>query len=156
MPELARSSGWSPREVAAGSAAVPARGRPPISSVTQSSRPPSRPPPAIPAAPRSSPRNSTTSPSPCSSSRTRYSPTIPSLTSKVGTHGVAVDGGNSHGWLYPTVPVENGWSGAEFLSRACRKAKIAPNAWEDDETMVTLIEGQVFRERADGGAVEEL
>jgi len=75
---------------------------------------------------------------------------------KVGTHGVAVDGGNSHGWLYPTVPVENGWSGAEFLSAPRRKAKIAPNAWEDDETMVTLIEGQVFRERADGGAVEEL
>ena len=75
---------------------------------------------------------------------------------EIGTHGVAVDGGNTHGWLYPTVPVENNWSGAEFLSRTCRKAKLSPTAWQDDETMVTLIEGQVFRERPDGGAVEEL
>ena len=75
---------------------------------------------------------------------------------ELGTHGVAVDGGNAHGWLYPTLPVENDWSGAEFLSRACRKAKLPPTAWQDDDTMVTLIEGQVFRERADGGAVEEL
>ena len=75
---------------------------------------------------------------------------------EIGTHGVAVDSGNAHGWLYPTVPVENGWSGAEFLSRTCRKAKLSPTAWQDEDTMVTLIEGQVFRERADGGAVEEL
>ena len=75
---------------------------------------------------------------------------------EIGIHGVAVDGGNTHGWLYPTVPVENDWSGAEFLSRTCRKAKLSPTAWQDDETMVTLIEGQVFRERPDGGAVEEL
>ena len=75
---------------------------------------------------------------------------------ELGTHGVAVDGGNAHGWLYPTLPVENDWSSAEFLSRACRKAKLPPTAWQDDDTMVTLIEGQVFRERADGGAVEEL
>lgn len=75
---------------------------------------------------------------------------------ELGTHGVAVDSGNAHGWLYPTLPVENGWSAAEFLSRACRKAKLSPTAYEDEETMVTLIEGQVFRERPDGGAVEEL
>jgi uncharacterized protein (TIGR00296 family) len=75
---------------------------------------------------------------------------------EIGTHGVAVDGGNTHGWLYPTVPVENDWSGGEFLSRTCRKAKLSPTAWQDDETMVTLIEGQVFRERPDGGAVEGL
>jgi len=35
---------------------------------------------------------------------------------EVGTHGVAVDGGEG-GWLYPTVPVENGWTARE-LSRA--------------------------------------
>ena len=75
---------------------------------------------------------------------------------ELGTHGVAVDSGNAHGWLYPTLPVENGWSAAEFLSRACRKAKLSPTAYEDEDTMVTLIEGQVFRERPGGGAVEEL
>ncbi|OYR43146.1 hypothetical protein DJ82_00555 [Halorubrum sp. Ib24] len=51
----------------------------------------------------------------------------------------------------PAVPVENGWSGAEFLSRApAGKAKLSPDCLEDDDTMVTLIEGQVFREAPDG------
>lgn len=75
---------------------------------------------------------------------------------ELGVHGVAVDVDGQHGWLYPRLPVENDWSGAEFLSRACRKAKVSATAWEDEETMVTLFEGQVFRERADGGSVQEL
>lgn len=75
---------------------------------------------------------------------------------ELGTHGVAVDDGANHGWLYPTIPVENGWSKEEFLTRACRKAQISPLAWQDEDTMVTLFEGQVFRERDDGGSVEQL
>ena len=75
---------------------------------------------------------------------------------ELGTHGVAVDRGGQHGWLYPTIPVENGWSKEEYLTRACRKARISPFAWQDEDTMVTLFEGQVFRERPDGGSVEEL
>jgi len=75
---------------------------------------------------------------------------------ELGTHGVAVDGGDRHAWLYPTIPVENGWSEQEFLSRACRKAKLSPFAWQNGDAMVTLFDGQVFRERPDGGSVEEL
>lgn len=75
---------------------------------------------------------------------------------ELGRHGVAIDRGGKHGWLYPTIPVENGWSKEQFLSRVCRKAKLAPTAWQDEETMVTLIDGQVFRERDDGGSVEQL
>ncbi|MFB6142613.1 MAG: TIGR00296 family protein [Halorientalis sp.] len=74
---------------------------------------------------------------------------------EVGTHGVAVDAGADHTWLYPTIPVENGWSAEEFLARACRKAQLSPTAWQEEDTMVTLFEGQVFRERGDG-TVEEL
>jgi uncharacterized protein (TIGR00296 family) len=74
----------------------------------------------------------------------------------VGTHGVAVDAGADHAWLYPTIPVENGWSAGEFLARACRKAEQSPFAWrDDDDVVVTLFEGQVFRERGDG-SVEAL
>lgn len=75
---------------------------------------------------------------------------------ELGTHGVAVDADGKHGWLYPTIPVENGWSAEEFLSRACRKAKLSPLAWQDEDTMVTLIEGTVFKEREDDGSVVEL
>jgi hypothetical protein len=75
---------------------------------------------------------------------------------ELGTHGVAVDKDGKHGWLYPTIPLENGWNEEQFLTHACRKAGLSPFAWKDEDTMVTLFEGQVFRERSDGGSVEEL
>ncbi|SDQ20549.1 TIGR00296 family protein [Natronobacterium texcoconense] len=75
---------------------------------------------------------------------------------KLGKHGVAIDGSGEGGWLYPTVPVENGWSEREYLDRTCRKAKLAPGAWQDDDVVVTLFEGQVFRERAADGSIEEV
>ncbi len=75
---------------------------------------------------------------------------------EVGTHGVAVDGGGASGWLYPTVPVENGWSDREYLDRVCRKARLPPTAWQDDDVIVTLFEGQVFRERETDGTVEQV
>ena len=75
---------------------------------------------------------------------------------ELGRHGVAIDSGDNHGWLYPTIPVENGWSKEQFLSRVCRKAKLSPTAWQEEDAMVTLIDGQVFRERDDGGSVEQV
>ncbi|MFB6092357.1 MAG: TIGR00296 family protein [Haloquadratum sp.] len=75
---------------------------------------------------------------------------------ELGTHGVVVDRDDDHAWLYPTIPIENDWNEEQFLTHACRKAGLSPNAWQDTETTVTLFEGQVFRERADGGSVEEL
>ncbi|RXK47282.1 TIGR00296 family protein [Halorientalis pallida] len=75
---------------------------------------------------------------------------------ELGRHGVAVERGADSGWLYPTVPIENGWSAAEYLDRACRTTGLAPGAWEDDDTMVTLFEGRVFREREPEGSIQEL
>jgi len=76
---------------------------------------------------------------------------------ELGTHGVAIDGDGQHGWMYPTLPVENDWSVFEYLDRTCRKAGLPDGAWEDDDVMVTLFEGQVFRETGDEEApVEEL
>jgi hypothetical protein len=81
--------------------------------------------------------------------------TDPANELELGRHGIAVEDGPHNGWLYPTIPVENGWSVEEYLTRVCRKAKLSPFAWQDDSTAVTLVEGQVFRERGDG-SVEEL
>lgn len=75
---------------------------------------------------------------------------------ELGTHGVAVDAGGDSGWLYPTVPVENDWSESEYLARVCRKAGLRPDAWRDDDVMVSLFEGQIFRERDPEGSIEEL
>ena len=75
---------------------------------------------------------------------------------QLGSHGVAIDAGGQHAWLHPRFATENGWSGAEFLSRTCRKAGLAPTAWQDSDTVVTLFEGQIFREREPVGSVQEL
>ncbi|ADB59310.1 AMMECR1 domain protein [Haloterrigena turkmenica DSM 5511] len=75
---------------------------------------------------------------------------------ELGTHGISIDGGGEGGWLYPTVPVENQWSAREYLDRTCRKAGLPPTAWQDDDVVVTLFEGQVFREREADGSIEEL
>lgn len=75
---------------------------------------------------------------------------------ELGTHGVVIDAGGSSAWLYPTVPVENGWSGEEYLDRTCRKAGLPPGAWQREDVMVTLFEGDVYRERDPNGSVEHL
>ncbi|WP_299267301.1 TIGR00296 family protein [Halorientalis sp.] len=75
---------------------------------------------------------------------------------ELGRHGVAVERGAEGGWLYPTVPMENGWSAAEYLDRACRTSGLAAGAWEDDDTIVTLFEGRVFREREPEGSIQEV
>ncbi|WP_138004954.1 TIGR00296 family protein [Halalkalirubrum salinum] len=75
---------------------------------------------------------------------------------ELGTHGVTIDTGETYTSMYPTLPVEHGWSKEKFLSRACRKAGLSPLAWQDDETMVTLFEGKVFRERLDHGSIESI
>lgn len=75
---------------------------------------------------------------------------------ELGVHGVAIDGRGEGGWLYPTVPVENGWSEREYLDRTCRKAGLPPTAWQEDDVGVALFAGHVFRERASDGSIEEL
>ncbi|WP_188980338.1 TIGR00296 family protein [Halocalculus aciditolerans] len=75
---------------------------------------------------------------------------------ELGTHGIAIDGRGKHGWMYPTIPVEQNWSVFEYLDRTCRKADLPNGAWEDDDVMVTLFEGQVFAETEPEGDVEEL
>lgn len=74
----------------------------------------------------------------------------------IGRHGLAVEAGEQSGWLYPTIPLENGWTEAEYLERTCRKARLPANAWEEDDVTVTLFDAAVFREREPNGSVEEL
>ena len=75
---------------------------------------------------------------------------------QLGRHGVAIDAGQTQAWMYPTLPVEMGWSPEELLTHTARKAGLAPDGWADPNVEVTLFDGQVFRERLDGGAVEEV
>ena len=75
---------------------------------------------------------------------------------RLGVHGAVVEAGDRKAWMYPTLPVEHGWSVPEYLDRTCRKAGLPQNAWETGEATVTLFEGAVFRERDPEGSVEAL
>lgn len=75
---------------------------------------------------------------------------------ELGRHGLAVTHDGETVWLYPTIPVEHGWTVREYLERTCRKAGLAPDAWADDDVTVELFEGTVFREREPEGSVEAL
>ncbi len=80
----------------------------------------------------------------------------PAADLEVGTHGLFVQDRARSGWMYPTVPVENGWSEFEYLDRTCRKAGLSPTAWEDDDVDVLLFRSQVFEERKPKGSIKEL
>ncbi|MFB6267807.1 MAG: AMMECR1 domain-containing protein [Halodesulfurarchaeum sp.] len=73
---------------------------------------------------------------------------------EVGVHGVALEQDEQVAWMYPTVPVRQGWSVAEFLDRTASKAGLGPGGWEGDGVAVTRLSGPVFEERDPEGAVE--
>lgn len=80
----------------------------------------------------------------------------PAADIELGRHGIAVEGQDCYGWMYPTLPVEHDWSVYEYLDRTCRKAGLPKGAWEEDDVFVTLFRGQVFREREPEGSIEDL
>ena len=72
----------------------------------------------------------------------------------LGRHGAAVRNGAAAAWLYPTLPIEHGWSAREYLDRTARKAGLGPDGWADGAATVELFEGAVYRERTPEGSVE--
>ena len=85
-----------------------------------------------------------------------WKPSDPLDELEIGRHGVVVEAGSTGEWLYPTIPVENNWSGQEYLERTCRKAKLPPTAWQDADTRLTFFDTAVFRERKPNGSVEQI
>ena len=66
----------------------------------------------------------------------------------VGRDGVIVQRSGQQGVLLPAVAVEYGWSAAELLTAACRKAGLPPGAWQDrdGETELQVFQTDVFGE----------
>ena len=64
----------------------------------------------------------------------------------VGTHGVLVRSGFSSGLLLPQVATEQGWDRDTFLSHACRKAGLPPDAWKDPRTQIEVFSAMVFEQ----------
>jgi len=74
---------------------------------------------------------------------------------EIGRHGVIVRRGANSGLLLPQVPVEEGWDVMEFLSHACLKAGLPPDAWCSPDCEVYVFEAQVFEEVEPEGEVRE-
>jgi uncharacterized protein (TIGR00296 family) len=80
---------------------------------------------------------------------------LPSMV-EVGKDGLIVSNGRTSGLLLPQVAVEYGMKADEFLSEACMKAGLTPDAWLDGEVTVSKFQADVFAEREPGGEVERV
>ena len=74
----------------------------------------------------------------------------------IGQDGLLIEQGFYKGLLLPQVPVEQEWDVEEFLSNACMKAGLTPDAWLDKATHVFKFQGQIFSETKPNGQVEEI
>lgn len=71
----------------------------------------------------------------------------------VGTHGLYIEKGYSHGLLLPQVATDYGWDRYEFLDHTCNKAGLPAGAWKEGATIYTFS-AQIFNEsevRGSGG-----
>jgi len=67
------------------------------------------------------------------------------LSLRLGVDGIYIKRGHTSGCFLPQVATETGWSKEEFLSYCCaHKAGLAPDAWREPETEVSLFTADVF------------
>ncbi|TLZ59450.1 MAG: TIGR00296 family protein [Methanobacteriota archaeon] len=71
----------------------------------------------------------------------------------VGRDGIIVAQGSARGLLLPQVPTEWGWGAEEFLSEACMKAGLLPDAWLDEATRIYTFQAEIFSEVEPRGVV---
>ena len=71
----------------------------------------------------------------------------------VGVDGLSVAQGPYRGILLPQVAIEEKWDAEDFLSNACMKAGLLPDAWLEPETRLYKFQAEVFTEREPRGAV---
>jgi uncharacterized protein len=68
---------------------------------------------------------------------------------ELGVHGIYIRRGGHSGCFLPQVATEWGMSKEQFLSDCCaHKAGLAPDAWRDPGTSVSVFTAEVIEERA--------
>lgn len=77
---------------------------------------------------------------------------IPKLV-RIGEDGLIVSRSYSSGLLLPQVATEFGLDSEEFLSQACMKAGLTPDAWLDKETQLQVFQAEIFAEKSPRGVV---
>ena len=71
----------------------------------------------------------------------------------IGEDGLIVAQGPYRGLLLPQVATEYHWEAEEFLSEACMKAGLLPDAWFEPATRVKKFQAEIFTEIEPRGAV---
>lgn len=71
----------------------------------------------------------------------------------IGEDGLIVAQGPYRGLLLPQVATEYHWEPEEFLSEACMKAGLLPDAWFEPATRVKKFQAEIFTEIEPRGAV---
>lgn len=72
---------------------------------------------------------------------------------RIGVDGLIVSRGYQSGLLLPQVATEFGMDQTEFLSQACMKAGLQPDAWLDTGTQVQVFQAEIFAEENPRGNV---
>ncbi len=75
---------------------------------------------------------------------------------KIGKHGLIVRGGGFRGIILPLFAVERGWNPREFLSRACIKARLEPDAWKNQNVEICTFTAETFAEEEPGGKISRV
>lgn len=74
----------------------------------------------------------------------------------IGRDGILVEQSVYKGLFLPQVPVEQAWATEEYLSHACMKAGLPPDAWFDKTTKISTFQGQIFTETKPQGPIKEI
>ncbi len=72
---------------------------------------------------------------------------------RIGRDGLIVSRSEASGLLLPQVATEFGLDETEFLSQACMKAGLTPDAWLDKETTLQVFQAEIFAEKEPRGEV---
>ena len=72
---------------------------------------------------------------------------------RIGRDGLLISRSHASGLLLPQVATEFGMDQAEFLSQACVKAGLPPDAWFDSTTRVQIFQAEIFVEKKPRGEV---
>jgi AmmeMemoRadiSam system protein A len=70
---------------------------------------------------------------------------------EIGKHGLLISQAAKRGLLLPQVAWQHKLSREQFLEETCRKAGLAPHAWQEPETQILGFTSEVFSEIATSG-----
>lgn len=75
---------------------------------------------------------------------------------RLGVDGIVVSTGFASGLFLPQVATEQGWDQETYITEACLKAGLPPDAWLDARTAVEVFQAEVFGEESPRGEVARM